>query len=297
MQDQIAHFTTDEAGSACVSLPANTQIWVREDVPPQGFAAWESPRMLTVGLAPSEAELEDEPCLVRVVIEKQDSETGNRPQGWATLEGAVYELEDARGNKYTAETAWSSEYDGWIAQFPEIPRGKTRIREVHPPLGYCTTPLGESADAWLEINLAPESHDAVTAVSLDVHKEMVVRGNIAGCKLSETPDDPDIKEPLEGCEFALWLQDDGTLAHKGYAVQAICDANKQAVLDAQGNPLRGTCIGNIRSHEDGRFTSADLLSGWDPSEHNGLDRPQEALPYGSYSLVETQCPNPALKAH
>lgn len=295
LRDQLTQFTTDKTGNAHIELPANTDAWIREDVPPRGFTAWSEPRMLTVGNTPAHVELEDDPCLVHVVLEKRDAETGCRPQGWATFEGALYELEDSNGALHMATTAWSNDHNGWIAQFPCIPCGQARIREAQPPRGYLATLFPYAKDGWKDIDLAPESNKATTTVTLDPHAETVVRGTLSGCKFAETPEDSDIKNPLAECEFALWLQDDGTLAHKGYAVEAIYAESSGPVLDAQGNPLRGTYMGSIRSHEDGRFTSDDLLQDWDPSKHNDMPQPQDALPYGSYTLIETRCPNPALK--
>ncbi len=295
LSDLIATFKTDEDGRATVEMTPGETVWVKEDVPPKGFSPWDEPKKIVVGQTAQEAELEDEPCAIDVIVVKEDEETGAHAQGWATLEGAVYELEDANGRTHRAQTAWDNERNTWAAMFRGIPRGAARIREAVPPLGYL---LDESGDeGWHEIDLSPDSHEAVFTVELDPHQESVIHGDIVGGKFKENAesDDEALKSPLAGCVFAIWMQDDGSLESKGYEVTTIVDAENDPVKDANGDALEGVLLGEIQSHEDGRFDTRDLLASWNPEDHGGLEAPEHALPYGTYTLIEMSCPDPSLR--
>lgn len=295
--DLIAEFTTDEAGLAEVELPSSQTLWIHEEEAPLGFCAWESPLRIDTGSENQSKVLNDEPQCVRVVVEKSDAETGNIAQGHASLEGAVFELADSKGNSYTAKTEWSAERACWIAEFPEIARGSIRLREACAPTGYLKTPLeGSDSDGWAKIELSGEQsvRCSITAIS---SREDVIRGDIEGAKfyVPEGLEESSLKTPLEGAEFTIWLQDDGTLSEKGYSVSPITGIDGEALKKPSGETAFGSCIGTIRTHSDGHFSSKDLLASWIPEEHNGLAAPECALIYGSYALVETFCPDQSLR--
>lgn len=282
----IASFSTDEEGKATLDIPPLDAVWVREDVPPKGFLAWSEPRRIAVG--GDETPLEDEPCLVRLVVKKIDRETGAGPQGDAVLEGAVFELEDANGTLHSERTRFLEEYGGFVAVFDRIVRGRARLREASPPAGY-----QPDATGWTEFDLSPDSHEAVYEMPVHVHEELIVRGDICGAKYRGDSTE-DSKTPLADCTFAFWLQDDGGLEDKGYSPEPIVNGKGNAVCDAEGRPRMGVLAGSVLSHEDGRFSSRDLLESWNPDEHHGAPVPEGALVYGRYTLVETACPDPSL---
>lgn len=294
LSDLITTFTTDKNGQATVDLTPGETVWVNEDKPPKGYVAWDAPKRLTVGSSEDAERLEDAPRTAKVIVVKEDAETGPHAQGWATLEGAVYELEDANGKLHRAETAWSESIGGWAATFQEIPLGKALIREVTPPHGYLLDTSGDGG--WHEIELAPDSHESIITIQLETHRETVVRGDIVGGKYKEDDDEEDegAQSPLAGCVFDIWLQDDGSLASKGYKVEPITDAEGNAVTGKDG-ALSGVFMGSIESHEDGRFDTRDLLANWNPADHNGLPKPDHALPYGTYTLIEASCPDQSLR--
>ena len=243
--------------------------------------------------------LDDTPKTVRVAIEKRDVETGERAQGHAALSGALFELVDSQGNSYTAESAWHETEAGgaWIAEFPEIARGAVRVREVSAPKGYAVAPLPHAdADGWMALDLAPEGDEPCTTVALTAY-DRVLRGDIEGAKFFEHEGESDesLKSPLKGAEFEIWLQDDGSLASKGYNVAPILDAQGKAVVSNDGSALFGSLMGTVTTKSDGRFTSKDLLENWESEAHGGQSAPSCALPYGTYTIVETYCPNEALR--
>lgn len=295
LSDLAATFETDAEGHAELSLVPGEEVWLREDKPPQGFAPWSTPKRLTVGRSnPFEITVENTPCTIDLLVVKEDAETGCIAQGWGTLEGAVYELMDSNGKTHRAKTAWNEERKRWEALFRGLPRGSAKIREAVAPTGYRID--ASDGDGWHALSLSPDSNDSVFVVEFGPHKESVIRGDIAGVKFGEpngeNPDSP--KSPLSGCEFAIWLQDDGLLESKGYDVAPIVDAEGNPLHDESGDLCFGSLMGVVVSHEDGRFTTQDLIEEWKPSEHGGIDAPDHALPYGSYTLVELHCPDPSL---
>lgn len=295
----ITEFSTNAQGYAEIELAPGQGVWIREDRAPLGFCAWDEPRYMEVDQAAGAQTLDDTPKTVRVAIEKRDVETGNRAQGHATLSGALFELVDSQGNSYTAESAWRETEAGgaWIAEFPEIARGAVRIREVSAPKGYAVAPLPHAdADGWMALDLAPESDEPCATVTLTAY-DRVLRGDIEGAKFFEHEGEGDesLKSPLEGAEFEIWLQDDGSLASKGYSVAPILDAQGKAVVSNGGSALFGSLMGTVATKSDGRFTSKDLLESWEPEAHGGQSAPSCALPYGTYTIVETYCPDEALR--
>ncbi len=295
----ITEFSSNAQGYAEIELAPGQGVWIREDRAPLGFCAWDEPRYMEVGQATGAQTLDDTPKTVRVAIEKRDAETGERAQGHATLSRALFELVDSQGNSYTAESAWhESEAGGaWIAEFPEIARGTVRIREISAPKGYAVTPLPHAdADGWAAVDLAPESDEACATVVLTAY-DRVFRGDIEGAKFFEHEGESDesLKSPLAGAEFEIWLQDDGGLADKGYSVAPILDAQGKAVVSNDGSALFGSLMGTVTTKSDGRFTSKDLLENWEPEAHGGQSAPSCALPYGTYAIVETHCPDEALR--
>lgn len=285
----ITSFTTDANGFATVSLPPNCDIWIKEDTAPLGFAPWNGPRKFRIDRESDTLELSDAPCTVRLILKKVDKETGSA-QGHGTLKGAVYELLDAKSKTHQAETAWDDSRKSWTASFDKLPRGKARIREIKPPTGYLVDDYGgNDHDGWIEIELTPDSHELEFEMPPYEHAEKIIRGDICGAKYAGTSED-EIRSPLAGCEFAFWLEDDGTLETKGYSVSEVLDSLGEPVKDGSGSIVKGAYIGSVVSHEDGRFTSRDLIS----SESNESEQSRGSLVYGSYTLVETSCPDPSL---
>lgn len=293
----ITEFTTDADGCAEIEIPSSDSVWILEKEAPLGFCKYENPIQIELGSANISEAVTDEPKQVRVRVRKSDAETGEKPQGHASLNGAVFELEDRKGNALTATTAWNEAENAWIAEFPKIARGFYRLREAKAPIGYLKSPLEKaSEDDWINLDLAPEQDVQCALVEVGSIEE-IMRSDIEGGKFftPEGLEENSTKTPLEGAEFAIWLQEDGTLREKGYTVSPITGSDGSALRTPLGEIAYGAFVGTIRSHSDGKFTSKDLLASWQPEKHNGLAAPECALAYGTYALVETFCPNPSLR--
>lgn len=281
----VASFTTDADGKAAVRIPQSDFLWAREDVAPRGFLAWDEPHKIAVA-DKTVVDLEDSPCLSRLVVKKVDVQTGSQAQGHATLEGAVFELVDANERTHSAQASYDEDRQAIVAVFDGIVCGKARIRESQAPTGYLPQ------TDWVDIVLEGNNKEHIHEMPLHICEEIPIRGDICGAKY-RGDSQGNAKDPLAGCSFAFWLQDDGTLSEKGYVVEAVVDGKGAPVCGRDGTPLSGTLVGTVESHSDGRFTSKDLLESWNPDEHNGAQRPHNALPYGLYTLVETRCPDAA----
>lgn len=136
-------------------------------------------------------------------ITKTDAETGDTAQGDATLDGAVYEIYDAKGNLVDTVTA-----EGNIAKSKLLVLGTYTVHEVEPPIGYNVnknpvTVTGDYEGQTVEIGRAD------TGVQDDV-----IKGQIALVKFADQPltgDAPDggIKQPLEQIEFTVTRESTG----------------------------------------------------------------------------------------
>ena len=140
----------------------------------------------------------------------------------------------------------------------------------------------------MEIELTPDSHELEFEMPVHEHAEQIVRGDICGAKYDGSNVE-EIRSPLADCEFAFWLEDDGSLEEKGHEVTEVLDAFGLPIKNGDGTVLKGAYVGSVTSGADGRFSSRSLAS---PESSKDLQK-RGALVYGSYTLVETSCPNPS----
>lgn len=153
-----------------------------------------------------------------ISIIKSDVETGNTPQGDATLDGAEYDIYDSQGNLVDHMKA-----DGQTATSKLLLLDTYKIFETVPPAGYTlngepVTVTGDFEGQTVEIGRAD------TAIT-----DRVIKGQVAVTKFADKPltgdsEDGGIKQPLEGIEFTLTLKSTGEEACKittdadGYAI-------------------------------------------------------------------------------
>lgn len=151
-------------------------------------------------------------------ITKRDSETGDTPQGDASLNGAEYEIYNSQG--YLVEQIKA---DGQTAISKLLPLGTYKIYEVVAPKGYTLNkePIivqGDFDGQTVEIGRTD------TSISDEVIKGRVGIIKFADKPLLEEAENSNVKQPLKGIEFTLTLKSTGEEACKivtdenGYAI-------------------------------------------------------------------------------
>jgi Predicted outer membrane protein len=136
----------------------------------------------------------------KVTLVKQDSETGNTPQGGASLAGAVYGLYQADGKKIKEVTL--KNVNGRVqAEVSDLKVATNYyFQEIKAPEGY----LLDTTKHNFKIDYAGQDKEVATD-SVTV-KEDVIKGNIDGHKIGSKGllNDffgPDVKPTLEGVEL------------------------------------------------------------------------------------------------
>lgn len=206
---------------------------------------------------------------VSVTVQKEDAETGNRPQGDALLSGAVYGLYDGEGTL--------------LARFPETDAsGKTsisglspgtdyRIRELQAPVGY---KLSEE-EYTVRVSGTDGMKDNVIPVVVRA-KDEVIRQKLRLIKTGNRETEP---VRISGAGFTFYLLRQ-VLAENGISE---LPQNEEGKTDLSGlrlpEPIPAGENGEIEifTGEDGTLTT-------------------QALPYGEYLAVETTEPEEYLAA-
>lgn len=147
------------------------------------------------------------PAFARIRITKQDAETGNEPQGDATLYNAHYEIQDNNGTVVDTLSAKGTQ----TVTSKELPLGTYFIYEKEPvPEGYLLNPDPVTVELT-EADMTVEVKD--TAVRNTVKKGYISIVKFGEHELAGGSDpDPDIKPPLVGVEFEIRLKSTGELA-------------------------------------------------------------------------------------
>ena len=141
----------------------------------------------------------------RLTIIKQDAETGNKAQGKATLDGAVYGLFKENGEKVT-EVALHN-HDGKVqATIDNLDLGNYYLQELQAPKGYQLNTDKEP------IALEYQGQDIEVANASKTVTDKVIKGSIKGYKFGDKSlidrfidlftGNKNIKNPLQGIEIS-----------------------------------------------------------------------------------------------
>lgn len=177
----VARITADADGhgTSDTRLPDGTYT-VRELEAPAGYALSDEEKTVVIGGADTSVSTEDAPVTVRLVLVKQDSETGEAsPQGAATLDGAEYEATYAYdGGTRTVKGVT----EGARIVFEGVPLGTVTVRETKAPEGY----LPDTEEHVLTVTADEAGHDAVFELTPDGEfTEQVKRGDVELVKVGE----------------------------------------------------------------------------------------------------------------
>lgn len=141
----------------------------------------------------------------RLTIIKQDAETGNKAQGKATLDGAVYGLFKENGEKVT-EVALHNHEGKVQATIDNLDLGTYYLQELQEPKGY------QLNTDKVPVTLEYQGQDVEVAVASKTVTDKVIKGSIKGYKFGDKSlidrfidlftGNKNIKNPLQGIEIS-----------------------------------------------------------------------------------------------
>ena len=245
----VATFTTDSAGHATLSTPLEDGTYsVKEVTPPKGYKLDEKSYTFTINGADTSLSVEDEPGTLTLKLKKKDAQTGSTPQGNATLAGAVYQVSYQKGGQTVSEEL-TSDSSGTLGIIEGIPFGTVTVKELSAPEGY-------RLDTEVHTYTVDGSQLVGDTYTLEVDDltEDVMRGGLTIQKLdSQTGTTPQGDASLEGIQFE------------------IVNNSQNAVVVNGNTAAPGQVAMTITTNAAGVATTGE-----------------NALPYGSYQLVETK---------
>lgn len=218
----------------------------------------------------------------KIIITKQDSETGTTPQGDATLEGAVYEVyaaEDiysASGNKkYYSQgdlvATRTIKADGTTEVVDKLPLGKYLVKETKTSEGY----LLDAQEYIVDLKDSNESLVIKNVTSNEKVKKMQIHIFKSGIDKQSG-----VVQGLEGAEFTIKLESKVQEAYdKGYTYAEVWNG-----IDENGNKVT---VDENRVAEAQKIAPSYAVMTTD-SEGNAYS--EEKLPYGKYIGKETVTP-------
>lgn len=169
---------------------AATQVKIEEIKAPNGYVLTKETK--TVTIEPSKTisvTLDNKEQLANLKILKEDSETGNKPQGAATLDGAVYGLYDSAGKEVKKVTL--TEKDGVVqGEIKGLKLGKYTLKELEAPEGYVLDPKEHA------VELAYAGQNLEIALKETTVKDRVIKGNIEGYKFGSRELIPSLLDPM-----------------------------------------------------------------------------------------------------
>ncbi|WP_429975060.1 SpaA isopeptide-forming pilin-related protein [Enterococcus sp. DIV0840c] len=208
---QEKELTTGTDGKArWENLMVDTTVTITEIKAPNGYILNSNPQTLTIRAnETTTVRFDNKEQLANLTVIKEDEETGNAPQGAATLFGAKYDLTDADGN--FVATLTMDNVDGISqAEIKGLKLGTYFLQEVEAPEGYNLDPTKH------EVQLTYAGQNETVAIHSRTVTDRVIKGHIEGYKFGSRPLIPnsladilerisgtnqDIKPPLEGVEL------------------------------------------------------------------------------------------------
>lgn len=208
---QEKELTTGADGKArWENLMVDTTVTITEIKAPNGYILNSNPQTLTIRAnETTTVRFDNKEQLANLTVIKEDEETGNAPQGAATLFGAKYDLTDADGN--FVATLTMDNVDGISqAEIKGLKLGTYFLQEVEAPEGYNLDPTKH------EVQLTYAGQNETVAIHSRTVTDRVIKGHIEGYKFGSRPlipnslsdilerisgNNQDIKPPLEGVEL------------------------------------------------------------------------------------------------
>lgn len=254
---------TDANGASKVTLEKTQEVvYLKEISVPTGYMIDTKAYNITLNIGKTLSQnVTDKRVTATISLYKQDSETGNEPQGDATLEGAVYGLFASEDivhpdgktgilyKKGTQITSLTTDKNGQ-AVVSNLYLGKYYLKELNPPAGYLLDKEEHIVDC------SYEGANVATVERKVISKEDVIKQPFQIIKAANNgKTDADL---LEGVGFSAWL---------------ISDLNVKADGSydfSSANPVVITANGKTEMFTDEKGYACSI-----------------PLPYGTYVVKET----------
>ncbi|MCI8834991.1 MAG: VaFE repeat-containing surface-anchored protein [Ruminococcus sp.] len=192
-------------------------------------------------------------------IQKLDAETKTeKPQGGATLAGAVYEVRDVGGN--LVEKLVTD--DQGKAQSRELQFGVYTVKEQLPSAGYL---LNEET---IQVELKPQNTEERVFYTSVESMEQIIRGDL---ELTKIGGGDTQHKRLAGVPFRI------TSRTTGESHVIVTDRNGYASTESAWNP-HGQYVNRGKTEKDGVWFGAEPVV-----------EKQGALPYDTYEIREIEC--------
>ncbi|EME8112535.1 hypothetical protein MZM67_002528, partial [Enterococcus faecium] len=179
---QTREITTGLDGYATWNdLLVDTRVTIQEIKAPHGYILNATPQTVTIKAnETTTVTLDNKEQLANLTVIKEDEETGNTPQGAASLFGAVYELTDSSGKSIGKLTM--EDVNGVAqAELKGLKLVTYYLQEIEPPKGYNLDPTKYT------VQLTYAGQNETVAIHRKTVTDRVIKGHIEGYKFGSRP--------------------------------------------------------------------------------------------------------------
>ncbi|HFU5895013.1 TPA: SpaA isopeptide-forming pilin-related protein, partial [Enterococcus faecium] len=206
---QVEVVTNANGEADLKDVPHGTKVTIQEMQAANGYVLNKTPQTVTIEANKTvTATFKNKKQVGRLDLIKEDKETGNKAQGSAKLEGAVYGLFETNGQK-VKEVTLKKAGDKVTGSFENIQiMHDYYVQEIKAPEGYILD------KTKYPVNIAYAGQDKTVAVQSMTVKDQVIKGGIEIVKIGNKPlvnkimdkvtgKSDNVKPKLEGAEFTI----------------------------------------------------------------------------------------------
>uniref|UniRef100_UPI00200B3601 SpaA isopeptide-forming pilin-related protein n=1 Tax=Enterococcus cecorum TaxID=44008 RepID=UPI00200B3601 len=198
--------TTGPNGEVEGEWTHGTVLSIKETQAPKGLVRDNLVKEITIEANQTKSvEFTNKHQKTRLIVVKEDGETGNKAQGKATLDGAVYGLFKENGEKVT-EVALHNHEGKVQATIDNLDLGNYYLQELQEPKGY------QLNTDKVPVTLEYQGQDIEVANASKTVTDKVIKGSIKGYKFGDKSlidrfidlftGNKNIKNPLQGIEIS-----------------------------------------------------------------------------------------------